>query len=120
MHIKHITLRVKDLDKSIAFYEMLVDLSVARRFTAGPAELAFLTNGEGETELELLHIPEGQTYEGKGMFICFQADRLDDKHKLAADQGWNPSPIQDPGDSTKYFYVYDPDGLSVQLRTFPQ
>jgi lactoylglutathione lyase len=41
MHIKHITLRVKDLDKSIAFYEMLVDLSVARRFTAGPAELAF-------------------------------------------------------------------------------
>lgn len=120
MHIKHITLRVKDLDKSIAFYEMLVDLKVDRRFTAGPAELAFLTNGEGETELELLHIPEGQTYEGKGMFICFQADRLDDKHKLAADQGWNPSPIQDPGDSTKYFYVYDPDGLSVQLRTFPQ
>lgn len=120
MHIKHITLRVKDLDKSIAFYEMLVDLSVARRFTAGPAELAFLTNGEGETELELLHIPEGQTFEGKGMFICFQADSLEAKHKLATDQGWNPSPIQDPGDSTKYFYVYDPDGLSVQLRTFPQ
>lgn len=40
-------------------------------------------------------------------------------HQLAKDQGLNPSPIQDPGDQTRYFYVYDPDGVSVQLRTFP-
>ena len=120
MHIRHITLRVKDLQRSIAFYETITQLAVNRRFRAEPAELAFLSNGQGETELELLHIPQGQTFEGKGMFICFETDRLDEMHRLAESQGFNPSPIQDPGDQTRYFYVYDPDGVSIQLRSFPK
>ncbi len=120
MHIRHITIKVKNLEKSIQFYETMTELSVSRRFTAAPAELAFLTNGSGETEIELLHIPQGQTFEGKGMFICFESDHLDEMHQLAQSQGLNPSPIQDPGDMTRYFYVYDPDGVSVQLRSFPK
>ena len=120
MHIKHITIRVKNLEQSMQFYQSLTELAVNRHFTAGPAELAFLTNGSGETEIELVHIPQGQTFEGKGMFICFETDQLDEKHQYAIQQGLNPSPIQDPGDQTRYFYVYDPDGVSVQLRTFPK
>ena len=120
MHIKHMTFRVKDLEKSIHFYETITELAVARRFQAAPAELAFMTHGDGETQIELLHIPQGPTFEGKGMFICFETDRLDEKHQLAQALGLNPSPIQDPGDLTRYFYVYDPDGVSVQLRSFPK
>ena len=120
MHIKHVTIKVKNLEQSIQFYETITELAVSRRFHAGPAELAFMTNGNGETEMELLHIPQGQTFEGKGMFICFETDQLDQKHQLALIQGLNPSPIQEPGDSTRYFYVYDPDGVSVQLRSFPK
>lgn len=119
MHIKHVTLRVKNLEQSIHFYEAVTELKVARRFHVGTTELAFLTNGEGETEIELLCIPQGQTFEGKGMFICFATDRLDEMHRLVVDQKLNPSPIQDPGDGTRYFYVYDPDGVSIQLRSFP-
>lgn len=118
MNIKHITLRVKDLEESIKFYETITELTVSRRFKAGPAELAFMTNGEGQTEVELLHIPEGQTFEGKGMFICFETKKLDEMHKLAKDKGFNPSDIQIPGDGTRYFYVYDPNGVSIQLRVF--
>ncbi len=66
MHIKHMTFRVKDLEKSIQFYETITELTVARRFQAGPAELAFMTNGDGETQIELLHIPQGPTFEGRG------------------------------------------------------
>lgn len=120
MHIKHVTLRVKDLEQSIWFYKTITDLNISRRFKADPAEIAFLSSGSGETEIELLHIPQGQTYEGKGMFICFETDLLSEKHQLAQDKGLNPSPIQDPGDRTCYFYVYDPDGVSIQLRTFPK
>ena len=118
MRIKHITFMVRNIDKSIDFYETVTELKTSRRFTDGPAELAFLTNGSGETEIELV-CRQGQKFEGKGMFICFQTDKLDEKHKLAQDKGLNPSPIRNPGDNTRYFYVYDPDGVSVQLRVFP-
>ncbi|RBP68316.1 methylmalonyl-CoA epimerase [Alkalibaculum bacchi] len=120
MHIKHITLRVKNMEESINFYETITELKISRRFTSGPTELAFLTNGEGETEIELLYMPEGQTFEGKGMFICFETDKLNEMHKMAQDKGLNPSPIQNPGDDTCYFYVYDPNGVSIQLRVFPK
>lgn len=120
MHIQHITLRVKDLAQSVAFYETLTELTVSRRLQAGSAELVFLTNGEGETEIELIHIPASPTFAGEGMFICFATDKLDAMHQLAQDHGLNPSPIQDPGDQTRYFYAYDPDGVSIQLRSFPQ
>ncbi len=120
MHIKHITFRVRDLERSIWFYEIMTGLAVSRRFQSGPAELAFLTNGDGETEIELLHIPQSQTFEGQGMFICFETDKLDEMRRLAHEHGLNPSEIQAPGDQTRYFYVYDPDGVSVQLRSFPR
>ncbi len=120
MHIKHVTLRVRDLEQSIQFYEAITELVVSRRFQSEPAEIAFMTNGNGETEIELLHIPQGPTFEGKGMFICFETDKLDEMHQLAQDKGLTPSKIQEPGDQTRYFYVYDPDGVSVQLRSFPK
>lgn len=118
MHIKHVTLRVKNMEESIKFYETITELTISNRFTEGNAEVAFLTNGKGETEIELLYIPEGQTFEGKGMFICFETDKLEEMHKLAQDKDLKPSPIQLPQDGTRYFYVYDPNGVSIQLRVF--
>lgn len=120
MHIKHVTLRVNNMEESIKFYETITELTISRRFIEGAAEIAFLTNGKGETEIELLYIPEGQKFEGKGMFICFETDKLDEMHKLAKANGLNPSPIQVPSDGTRYFYVYDPNGVSIQLRYFPK
>lgn len=120
MHIKHITLYVNNLEESIKFYETITELTVSRQFEAGPGEIAFLTNGDGETEIELIYMPQGQKFEGKGMFICFETDKLDSMHKFAQDKGLNPSAIQYPSDQTRYFYVYDPNGVSVQLRHFPK
>ena len=120
MHIQHVTLMVSNLEESIEFYETITELTVSRRFNAGPGEIAFLTNGSGETEIELVCMPQGQKFEGKGMFICFKTDKLDEMHKLVQGKGLNPSAIQDPGDGTCYFYVYDPNGVSVQLRVFPK
>lgn len=120
MHIKHVALKVNNLEESIGFYETMTGLTVARRSKAEPGEIAFLTNGNGETEIELIYMPEGVRFEGKGMFICFETNELEEMHKVAVDKGLNPSPIQDPGDQTRYFYVYDPNGVSVQLRVFPK
>ena len=119
MHIQHLTLMVNNLEESIEFYETITELTISRRFKAGLGEIAFMTNGSGETEIELVYMPQGQKFEGKGMFICFETDKLDAMHKLAQERGLNPSDIQNPDIQTRYFYVYDPNGVSIQLRVFP-
>ncbi len=119
MHMQHITFRVKDIEQSIAFYEKMAGLKLVRRFKVETTELAFLADSPGGTELELVCTPGGATFSGSGFFLCFACDQLDKMHQLAQAEGFNPSPLRDPGDGTRYFYVYDPDKVSVQLRSFP-
>ncbi|MGI6258103.1 MAG: VOC family protein [Anaerovoracaceae bacterium] len=119
MRMRHITLRVKDLEKSIKFYEEIAGLDLVRRFQAGEYELAFMSNGEGETQLEFVYSQGGETFQGKGIFLCFETENLEGMHEFAENMEYNPSDIHDPGDQSSYFYVYDPDGVSIQLRTFP-
>lgn len=119
MHMHHLAIRVKNLDESIRFYETLAGLSVRRRFAESGAELAYLTSGEGATEVELIAIPgETGTFEGKGFFVCFATDQLDAAHKTAVEAGFQPSDIRQPDENTRYFYAYDPNGVSVQLREY--
>ncbi|MDO5784543.1 MAG: VOC family protein [Eubacteriales bacterium] len=118
MHIHHLALRVSDLEKSIRFYETLTQLKVAERFVSDPGEVAYLHNAAGETMIELIAMPGGQNFEGKGLFLCFGTDALDAAHARAVEAGMNPSDIRQPEPTARYFYVYDPDGLSVQLREY--
>lgn len=116
MFYKHMTFFVKELDASIAFYETLAELTVLRRFSEGPAKLAFLANRDGETELEFFCLPQAQTFEGKGFFISFVTDKLDEMHALATSKGYHPSEIRNPSPASRYFYAYDPNGISVQIK----
>lgn len=116
MLFKHFTIITRDFEKSVAFYEKFTQLQVLRRYQEGPAELAFLANAAGETEIELVHAPNMQTYEGKGCFLCFHTDKLEEMHALALAEGLNPSDIRRPDQHSRYFYVYDPNGVSVQLK----
>ncbi len=118
MKFHHISLRVKDFEKSVAFYTTLTKLTVAKSFAANGGNVAYLHNAEGETEIEIIAMPAGQTFEGKGMFLCFATDDLEAAHKVAVEAGMNPSDIRQPEPTAKYFYVYDPDGVSVQLREY--
>ncbi len=118
MKFHHISLRVKDFEKSLHFYKTLTSLTVAKSFAANGGNVAYLQNAEGETQIELIAMPEGKTFEGGGMFLCFATDNLEAAHKTALDAGFNPSDIRNPEPTAKYFYVYDPDGVSVQIREY--
>lgn len=118
MKFHHISLRVSDFEKSLRFYTTLAGLTVAKQFSANGGNVAYLHNAEGETEVELIAMPQGQNFEGKGMFLCFAAEDLEAVHALAVTEGMNPSDIRCPEPTAKYFYVYDPDGVSVQFREY--
>lgn len=115
MFFRQFTIMVRDLEKSIAFYETIAGLSIVRRFHDGPVDLAFLANKAGETQIELVSSPNMQKFEGKGFFISFLTDQLDEMRELALSKGLNASDIRTPDEKSRYFYVYDPDGVSVQL-----
>ena len=118
MNIHHLAIRVKNLEESLKFYQNVAGLQVMERFTEGPAELAYMADHEGASEIELICIPDGETASASGMFICFGTDDLEAVHKIATEENRNPSPIREPSPTAKYFYVYDPDGLSVQFREY--
>ena len=118
MHIHYLAIRVNDLEKSLHFYQTLTDLKIAKRFSANPGELAYLQDKEGATQIELICLSGDRNVKASGMFLCFGTDDLDKAHDIAVKEGMNPSDIRQPEPDARYFYVYDPDGLSVQLREY--
>ena len=118
MKFHHISLRVKNFENSLKFYTELAELKIAKQFSAGGGNVAYLCDSKNDTEVELIAMPQGQTFEGKGMFLCFSTDNLEEVHNRAVSLGFNPSEIRQPEPDAKYFYVYDPDGVSVQFREY--
>jgi lactoylglutathione lyase len=116
MHFLHLTLRVRDIEKSIKFYEEFVGLKILRQEKTDQWEIAFLADKEGATQIELVSIPTGDMVETKGLTICFQTDDLDEVHKRAQEQNLNPSDIRIPDSTMRYFYVYDPDRVSIEFK----
>lgn len=116
MYFRQFAVVVKDLEKSIEFYETIAGLSISERIIEVDGGAVYMANKEGETMIELISMPQMQKFEGKGFFITFSTDNLDEMHELAVSKGLNPSVIKQPDSKSRYFYVYDPDGISVQLR----
>lgn len=116
MHLYQLIIRVRDIAKSIQFYEGFVGLKIQRQFAQGDWKIAFLADKAGATIMELVYMPEGVKVETKGLTFCFQTDDLDGVLKQAQAQGLNPSDIRNPDPENRYFYVYDPDGNSVEFK----
>lgn len=110
------TLHVKNLEKSLAFYQGIVGLSLNRRFKPNDhMELAFL--GEGSTELELIEDSEAPSQAVEGISIGFiQKDSLESLRETLREKGFtDQSEIIAPNPMMRFFYVKDPDGFRVQF-----
>ena len=98
--------------------QTLTELKIHTQFSANGGSIAYLQNANGETQLELIGMPEGETVKASGMFLCFGTEDIASAHERAVLHGMNPSDIRQPEPDARYFYVYDPDGLSVQVREY--
>ncbi|WP_017413804.1 VOC family protein [Clostridium tunisiense] len=110
------TLKVKNMEESLKFYEEILNLKVNRRFNAGPGiEIAFL--GDGETKIELICDKNNEDINvGKDISWGFQVDSVDKMISFLKEKGIAiaDGPIQ-PNPHTKFFYVIDPNGLKIQF-----
>ena len=116
MKLGYFTFMVRDLEKTITFYQELAGLKIIRRFNPGPGEIAFLANGENETMLEFIQFENSQKVETKGMVMSFSAgDEINAVREKALSMGLQPSEIIKQGAKPAYFTVCDPDGIKVEF-----
>lgn len=116
MKLNFITLMIRDIEKSTAFYQGLAGLHVVRRFNPGKGEIVFLANAEGETMLELIQFDDAEKVSAKGMIMSFLV--RDDLSKLREDAvklGYHPSEIIRGGAKPEHFTIADPDGIIVEF-----
>ena len=112
MTFQHVTIRVRDVEKSIRFYEDVVGLSVTRRLPGGPV---FLAAEEGGCSVELIEAESTTAYTGSGISLGFHTGDVEARRAALAEQGLDPSPITSPNPHVKFFFVRDPDGVQIQF-----
>lgn len=116
MKLNYMTIMVRDLEKSLAFYQELAGLKLVRRFNPGPGEIAFLANGAGETMLELIQFDHAEKVEVKGMVLSFlAAEDLAVLREKALQLGYAPTEIISAGPKPDHFKVIDPDGIVTEF-----
>lgn len=111
------TMHVTDLDKSVAFYEEVVGLTLENRFQAGPgSEIAFMKSEGTETKVELLCRADfAGRREDAALSLGFETENLEDKMAELKAKGYAVSDIIRPNPKTRFFFVKDPDGIDIQF-----
>lgn len=116
MKLNYITFMVRDLEKTIAFYQELAGLKVIRRFNPGMGEIAFMADKEGDTNLEFVQFENFPKVETSGMTMSFQVEGdLGAVREKAISMGYEPSEIVDRAPKPAHFTLKDCDGIDVEF-----
>ncbi|SFL49614.1 lactoylglutathione lyase [Paenibacillus sp. 1_12] len=120
--IEHVGIMVADLERSIAFYENIVGLTLKDTLTHtnGVIRLAFLGFGQSaETELELISgYNDKLPQEGKVHHIAFTVDDIEEEFtriRTNTNLKMIDSEITTLPNGSRYFFFYGPDGEWIEF-----
>lgn len=120
MKFLHSMIRVKDVQKSLDFYQNLLNMTIAKKKRLDDCELIYLEDEEHTAQIELTvndKIPENG-YENGNAFghFAFSVDSMEDftekLHKLGYEYLYEPYVVFS---GTKIAFVLDPDGNQIEL-----
>lgn len=116
MKLSYITFMVRDIEKTISFYQELAGLKIIKRFNPGMGEIVFMANSEDEINLEFIQFDNVPKVQTSGMTMSFKIDdNLEDLHKRVISMGYQPSQIINEPPKPKHFKVLDNDGIEVEF-----
>ena len=115
----HTRYRVKDLEKTVAFYKDVLGLQELRRHTSGRgSQLVFLKAPQSEEELELCKFDEsGPVIVGPDLtHLAFEVDDMEKFAREAAAKGYplSDGPHETSGGSVIAF-IDAPEGYEIEL-----
>lgn len=121
MKILHTMIRVKDIEKSLKFYQEFIGLKLSDKKRLEDCYLYFLTDDEGKYEIELTandEVPENGYELGNGFgHFAFAIDSFEEVEKKMKEMGieYLYEPYQLSQVSSTIAFVKDPDGYEIEL-----
>jgi lactoylglutathione lyase len=115
MTYMHTTVYVRDMEKSLGFYQGLLGLNLVRRSPSGSGELAFLGEA-GQPNIELICHPGEAVPAPGGFSLGFRVESLREGTAKLEQAGYPlvRGPIS-PNPAVSFSFFHDPDGLEIQL-----
>lgn len=117
----HSCIRIKELEKSEAFYREALGFEVARRrdFPEQQFTLCYMRPPGDAFELELTYnYDRTEPYQlGDGYsHLAVGVDDLEASHRRHTEMGLAPKPLRGlPGQGAHYYFLADPDGYLVEV-----
>jgi lactoylglutathione lyase len=121
MKFLHTMIRVRDIKKSLEFYEKLIGLKVVSKKRLEDCALYFLSDEIGEVQIELTYndkTPESGYQVGTGFgHFAFQVESMDEITKKLKEMDlkylWEPYNLLAVGSTISF--VKDPDGYEIEF-----
>ena len=111
-----VTINVKNMEKSLHFYQEIIGLNISRKMKPNPdMEIIFL--GSGETQIELIYNTKVDdiTIE-KDISLGFEVESIERMSEILKKKNIpiHSGPFQ-PNPSVKFLYILDPNGIKIQF-----
>lgn len=121
MKLLHTMIRVKDIDKSLKFYQELIGLKLVSEKRLDDCMLYFLSDEYGEVQIELTYNDETPEdgYEIGTAFghFAFATDSMDEftkkMHAFGWEYLWEPYKLSAVGSTIAF--IKDPDGYEIEI-----
>ena len=121
MKFLHTMVRVKDIEKSLAFYTDVLNMKLDHKKRLEDCWLYFLTDEENTCQIELTYndeTPEGGYELGSGFgHFAFSVESLDEFTDKINELGYSYlyPPFDLNGKGSKIAFINDPDGYEIEL-----
>ncbi|WP_118182585.1 VOC family protein [Paraburkholderia phosphatilytica] len=119
----HTMIRVRDLSRSLDFYDKVFGFKVSHRLDFPDFTLAYLRNDEADTEIELTwNKGRDEPYshgDGYG-HVAFVVDDAKADRQRVIDMGLAPNDLRefradDGALIARYYFIQDPDGYKIEV-----
>lgn len=115
--MKSVVIRTTDIQKSIDFYEKVLGFTFETMVSAAPGkQIAFLSDSESSSKLELLYNEKVKTPAHGGLSLTFVVDQIADAEKHLLENSVRiVSPPKTIKDGKKILTAVDPNGVELDF-----